>query len=266
MWPVSELDSYSSHGAGLCASTQSRSVVRVTFAAWCFLVFSLPGFQVFLQSWLLDALQGTNTSDFPYDAQQGHSRHPKWQLHWAHLSDHCSSCFQLSPQAKLLITTFLCACRCYKLIHVISKTTSSDICQAEFPASRGKSNLRETIMCLLLLLTTWKMPFCHRTSTHHSELQMICFKAHLPSSPGHVPCSELSLAMVGPNQYFRLKLAPFKAQFCSRGLIQSGSSLAAPELSAEKCTPSTYKSDGGKVSQKRLMIPVTISNNLLQCN
>lgn len=100
---------------------------------------------------------------------------PKWQLHWAHLSDHCSSCFQLSPQDKSLITTFLCACRCYIFIHVSSKTTSSDVCQAEFPASRGKTNLRETIMCLLLLLTTWKIPFCHRTSAHHSELQQICF-------------------------------------------------------------------------------------------
>lgn len=47
----------------------------------CFLVLSLPGFQVFLQAWLLDALQGTNTSDFPYDAQYGHWRHPKWQLY-----------------------------------------------------------------------------------------------------------------------------------------------------------------------------------------
>lgn len=35
----------------------------------CFLVLSLPGFQVFLQAWLLEALQGTNTSDFPADAQ-----------------------------------------------------------------------------------------------------------------------------------------------------------------------------------------------------
>lgn len=141
----------------------------------CFLLLSLPGFQVFLQAWLLDALQGTNTSDFPYDAQYGHWRHPKWRLYWAHLPGHCSSCSQLSPQAKLLITTFLCACRCYIFIHVISKTTSSDVCQAEFPASRGKTNLRETIMCLLLLLTTWKIPFCHRTSAHHSELQQICF-------------------------------------------------------------------------------------------
>lgn len=141
----------------------------------CFLVLSLPGFQVFLQAWLLDTLKGTNTSGIPYDVQQGHLRHPKWQLNWAHLSDHCSSCFQISPQAKSLITRVLCACRCYIFIHVISKTTSSDVCQAEIPASRGKSNLREIIMCLLLLLTTWKIPFCHRTSAHHSELQQICF-------------------------------------------------------------------------------------------
>lgn len=48
-------------------------------------------------------------------------------------------------------------------------------------------------------------------------LKPICPRVHF--CPGHVPCSEPSLAVVGPYQYFSLKAAPFKARFCSRGLI-----------------------------------------------
>lgn len=152
VWLLAKLDSYGSHQAELCGSTQSCSVVRVTFAT----LQSLPWFQVFLAAWLLDAFQWTNASDFPYDAHYGHLRHLKWQLYWAHFSDYCFRSFQLSPQARSLTAIFLFACRYCVFIHVIPKTMSSHVCQFEFPASKEKNpKLRKTITCLLLLLTTW---------------------------------------------------------------------------------------------------------------
>ena len=122
----------------------------------CCPMFSLPWFHVFLAAWLLDAFQWKNASDFPYDARYGHSRHLKRQLHWARLSDYCFRSFQLSPQARPLTATFLFACRCYVFIHVVSKTMRVDIRQSEFPASKEKKKPSERLMCLLLLLTTWR--------------------------------------------------------------------------------------------------------------
>lgn len=141
VWLLAKLDSYGSHQAELCGSTQSCSVVRVTFAT----LQSLPWFQVFLAAWLLDAFQWTNASDFPYDAHYGHLRHLKWQLYWAHLSDYCFRSFQLSSQARSLTATFLFACRYYVFIHVITKSWAQMYVSLNFQLQRKKNQNSERL-------------------------------------------------------------------------------------------------------------------------
>lgn len=100
-------------------------------------VISLLWFQMLLAAWLLDAIQRTNISDFPYDAQYRHSRHLKQQLYWAALQLLLKKFPAFSPSKISDCSTSL-ACRCYVFLHVISKIMSSDMKIQNFQLQRRK--------------------------------------------------------------------------------------------------------------------------------
>lgn len=180
---------------------------HVLWSGWHLLgtVVSLPWFQVFLAASLLNVFQWTNTSDFVYEIQYGHSRYLKWQLYWAPFLAIISEVFQVSPQARSPITTFLFACGSYVLIHVISKTMSSDtsVWISSFkgkktkphthtnPQHQTKTNQKkpqthtktitghtsEKLQYATFFWPHGEIPFCHKTSAYYAipELHQINF-------------------------------------------------------------------------------------------